>query len=474
MDRELKIKKSMRLFAEAMKVMPGGVSSNARLWQSALFCPIYTPCTIFANKANGAHIWDVDGNKYIDFRLGFGPVILGHGDPYVTREVDKATKKGTLFALDNELELSVSKQIISMVPCAEKVRFSVTGTESTMHAIRLARAYTGKDVIVKFEGHYHGGHDYLLWSTNPPYNTKERPYKQSLGIPEAIRKLVIVETWNNFESIERTIKQHHRKIAAIITEPIMGNAAAIMPKPGYLKHLKELCERYDVLLIFDEVKTGFRVSRGGAQEIFGVKPHIATFAKSMSNGYPISAITGQKEIMDLFGPGKYKVTQGGTYASNPISLTAAKATLEILKNRTVYEKLNVYGKRLMRGIQRILDDYKIENVVQGHPTMFQYVATNNRDTIYNYRELKSNYHAELYAKVQYWLMTRGILLDEDNQECFYTSLAHTKEKTLEPTLNAFEQSLERALTSKFKITRFKLPGTEKLIAPQPGSLKVPT
>ncbi len=386
-DKRFKMQKSMELFSQALKLMPGGVSSNARLWETATFCPIYTPCTIFAKKALGAHIWDVDGNKYIDYRLGFGPIILGHGYPAVTKKVREEAEKGTIFALDNELEIEVSKQIIDMVPCAELVRFSVTGTEATMHAIRAARAYTGKDVIVKFEGHYHGGHDYLLWSTSPPYDTKDRPYQQSLGIPKAIRDLVIVETWNNFESIEKTVRENHKKIAAIITEPIMGNAAAIMPKPGYLKHLKELCDRYNIVLIFDEVKTGFRVARGGAQEFFGVTPHLATFAKSMSNGYPVSAIVGQEEIMRLFGPGKHKVTQGGTYASNPLSLTAAKATLEVLKNREVYEQINVFGKRLMRGIEKILDGNGIENVVQGHPAMFQYIATNNRDIIYNYREL---------------------------------------------------------------------------------------
>ncbi|MFI5412854.1 MAG: aspartate aminotransferase family protein, partial [Candidatus Micrarchaeales archaeon] len=444
----------------------------ARLWKTAYFCPIYTPCTIFAKRAYGAHIWDVDGNEYIDFRLGFGPIILGHGYPSVTKRIQKEARKGTIFALDNELELTVSRKIINMVPCAEMVRFSVTGTEATMHAIRAARAYTKKEVIVKFEGHYHGGHDYLLWSTDPPYDTHERPYQQSLGIPKAIKKLVNVETWNNFESIEKTLKQNHKNIAAVITEPIMGNAAAIMPKPGYLKHLKELCDRYDVVLIFDEVKTGFRVARGGAQEYFGVTPHMATFAKSMSNGYPMSAIVGQEEIMKLFGPGKHKVTEGGTYASNPLSLTAADATLNVLKNKEVYNKIYTYGERLMHGIQRILDDNKIDSVVQGHPAMFQYIATNNRKRIYNYKELKSNYHADLYAKVQYWLMTQGVLVDEDNQECFFTCLSHATEKTLKPTLDAFEKSVEKALNSKFKMVRYKLAGTGKLVA-QKGNTAMP-
>ncbi len=442
----------MKLFSDALKIMPGGVSSNARLWQTAYFCPIYSPCTIFAKRAYGSHIWDVDDNKYIDYRLGFGPVILGHGYSAVRKAVNKKEREGTVYALDNELELDVAKMLKEFVPCAEMVRFSVTGTEATMHAIRAARAYTGKEIILKFEGHYHGGYDYMLYSTHPPYDTKKRPYQQSIGIPSSISKLVKVETWNNFESLENTVKKHHGKIAAIITEPIMGNAAAIMPKPGYLRFMRELCDRYDIVLIFDEVKTGFRVARGGAQELYGVKPDLATFAKSISNGYPMSAITGKREIMELFGPGPHKVTQGGTYASNPMSMAAAKATLSILRNRDVYDRLNGFGRELMKGIKNILEEHRVKAVVQGRPTMFQYIATNNRKAIHNYRELKSNYHAHLFGKIQYWLMTKGVLVDEDNQECFYTSLSHDR-KDLKHTLDAFDFAVDQALSVKIKRER---------------------
>ncbi len=452
----LKIAKSMKLFSDALEVMPGGASSNARLWQTAQFCPIYTPCTIFAKRAYGANIWDVDGNKYIDYRLGFGPIILGHSYPAVSEALHREERKGTVYALDNELELKVSERIIDMVPSAEMVRFSVTGTEATMHAIRLARAYTGKDVILKFEGHFHGDHDYLLYSTSPPYTTRKRPYAQSAGIPKAIDRLVKVETFNNFDAIEKTVKENHRRLAAIILEPIMGNAAGIMPKPGYLKFLKELCDDYDVLLIFDEVKTGFRVARGGAQELFGVRPNISTIGKAMSNGYPISAIVGEEDIMQHFGPGPHKVTHGGTYASNPVSLTAADATLNILKNREVYGRLYRYGEKLMKGISAILEEQDVQAVVQGHPTMFQYVPTDRKE-IHNYRELGNSAGMELYAKIQYWLLTKGVMLDEDSQECWYTCLAHSSRNDLKPTLDAFRFAVERAKNSKFKATRFKLP-----------------
>lgn len=456
-EKGLKIEKSAKLFSEALKVMPGGVSSNARLWQTAQFCPIYTPCTIFVKKARGSHMWDVDGNKYIDYRLGFGPIILGHSHPKITKALQEAEKEGTVYALDNELELQVSKQMIDLIPSAEMVRFSVTGTEATMHAIRLARAYTGKEVIVKFEGHYHGGHDYLLFSTSPPYDTRIRPYPESRGIPKIISKLVHVETFNNFASIESYLKKNHRKVAGMILEPIMGNASGIMPKPGYLKHLRELCDRYNVVLIFDEVKTGFRVSRGGAQQLYNVKPDLSTFGKSMSNGHPISAIVGKEEMMRMYGPGPHGVTQGGTYASNPISLTATNATLSLLKDEDIYSKISRFGKRLMTGMKDVLDDNKVESVMVGHPAMFQYVITNNHREIHNYRELKSTYGLDLFSKIQYWLLTRGVMVDEDSQECWYTCLAHDMDEDLKPTLDAFKVAVEKAKNSKFKAQRFKLP-----------------
>ncbi len=459
--KTFKLKRSTELFSQALKVMPGGASSNARLWQSSQLCPIYTPCTIFAKRATGSHIYDVDGNKYIDYRLGFGPVILGHSYPAVVSAVHEAERRGTVYGLDNELELEVSKSIIEMVPSAEMVRYSVTGTEAVMHAVRLARAYTKKNVIVKFEGHYHGGFDYLLYSTEPPYETKKRPYKQSLGIPREIDRLVHVETFNNFVSIEGYLKRNHRDVAAVILEPIMGNAAGIMPKPGYLKFLRELCDRYDVLLIFDEVKTGFRVSRGGAQELFNVKPHLTTLAKSLSNGYPISAITGEEEIMQMFGPGPHKVTQGGTYASNPQALTAANATLKILRNRSVYARLNRYGKALMKGMMGIFEKHGVSACMLGHPNMFQYVLTNNKREIHNYRELKTEYGNDLYSKIQYWLLTKGVMLDEDSQECWYTCLSHIEQKDLMPTFEALDFAVGHALNSKFKATRSELSNPKK-------------
>jgi len=448
---ELKIGKSMELHTKASKLMPGGVSSNARLWHS--LCPIYTPCSIFVDNAKGSHIWDVDGNEYIDYRLGFGPVILGHSHPAVHERIHEYDEKGIIYALDNPLEITVAEKIRSLVSSAEMIRYSVSGTEATMHAIRIARAYTRKEKIVKFEGQYHGAHDYLLFSTDPGVESVPgKPHPASLGIPKAIEKLVIINQWNDFNAIEKTVKKQADNIAAIITEPVMGNAAVIPPRDGYLKFLKELCDKNDILLIFDEVKTGFRLSDGGAQKLFGVKPHMSTFAKSMGNGYPISAITGLEEIMEKVGP--KKVVHGGTYASNPVSLAAADATLDEIKKGYVYSNIEKFGRALMKGIQDILQDRKIDGIVQGYPAMFQMLFT-KQDRVYNYRELmKCNLN--LYAKLQVHLLMKGVMVDEDNGEPLFTCAAHNDED-LKQTLEAIDECLPIAIESKMQIAkqRFK-------------------
>lgn len=434
--KKLKVTKSLKLYTEALNYLPAGVSSNARLMHG--ICPTYAPCSIFIKKAQGSHIWDVDGNKYIDYRLGYGPVILGHSYEKVRRAIHAAETKGQVYALDNELEIEVAKRIRKMVPCGHMVRYSNSGTEATMAAVRIARAYTKKEKILKFEGHFHGTHDYVLFSTDPPFNSaRGQPIAASTGIPKAIEKLVVVEEWNNFEKLEQTVKLHYKDLAAIITEPIMGNAGAIMPKNDYLKHMKELCDKYGILLIFDEVKTGFRVAKGGAQELFKVRPHLATFAKSLGNGYPIAAIAGIKDVMSEIGP--MKVAQGGTYSANPVSLTAAKATLDELKKDFVLKGVHNYGKKLMNGIHDILQDHKINHLLQGHPSMFQFMFT-QRDVIRDFRDLASC-NMDLYAKFQYELLRRGVMIDEDNEEVVFSCYSHDYED-LEHTLEAFEDSVK--------------------------------
>jgi glutamate-1-semialdehyde 2,1-aminomutase len=425
----------MYLYRESLKLLPAGTGSNARLMHTV--CPIASPCTIFIDKAQGCMLWDVDGNQYIDYRLGYGPVILGHSYPRVVRAVNRAQKEGVVYALGNELEIELAKKLAQVLPSAEMTRFANSGTESTMAAVRIARGYTKKDKIIKFEGAFHGAHDYVLYSTDPPFTApRKKPHPMSWGIPQGIANYVVIEDWNDFTAIEQTVRKHQHEIAAIICEPVMGNAGCIPPLKGYLKHLRELCHQHDILLIFDEVKTGFRLAMGGAQEVFKVTPDLTCFAKSLGNGYPIAGVTGSADIMDVIGPGK--VVHGGTYSANPISLTAALATLDVLERRRVHDHLNRFGTKLMRGIDEVLNDARLPHVVQGFPSMFQFFFT-RRDRITTYRELQ-DCDMTLYAKLHVELLKRGIMIDEDNEEVIFTSFAH-RDRELRETLDAFQDAV---------------------------------
>ncbi len=436
-------KKSRKLEIEATNILAAGSNSNARLWKSKI-CPTLAPCSLFIKKAKGPYIWDVDNNKYIDYRLAFGPVILGHEYEPIHKAVRNAHKTGVIFGLNHENEINVSKKVQKAVPSVDLVRFSSTGTEATMTAVRVARAFTKKEKIVKFEGHFHGNHDYLLFSTDPPFTSKEKtPHFSSFGIPKSIKNLVLIEEWNNFESVEKTIKKHKDEIAAIILEPVMGNATVIPPKKGFLQFLRKICNENNILLIFDEVKTGFRLSLGGAQEIYNVNPDITTLAKALGNGYPISLIGGKREIMEMIAPGK--VSHGGTYSANPLSLAAASATLDCLMKKEVYAKIDNVGKSLMNGISNILEDCKLNHTLQGFPGMFQFVFT-EKEKIEDYRDLQS-VDFNMFVNLQFELLRRGIMLDEDNEEPFYLSYSHKKED-INKTLEAFKEAVPCTIIKK--------------------------
>ncbi len=428
---------SQKLFKESLNILAAGTNSNARLWRSKL-CPTAAPCSIFIKRAKGAYIWDADDNKYIDYRLAFGPVILGHEYETVHREVQKAHKKGVIFGLTHEAEIDLTKKVQRVVPCAELVRYSSTGTEATMTAIRVARGFTGREKIIKFEGHFHGNHDYLLFSTDPPFTSKRGvPYQASLGIPKVIKELVLVAEWNNINSVERLITANKDQIAAMILEPVMGNATVIPPKKGFLQALRKLCDDHGILLIFDEVKTGFRLALGGAQEVFHVTPDIATFAKAIGNGYPISIIAGKREIIETIGPGK--VSHGGTYSANPLSIAAASSTLDCLMKRNVYSHINKMGNLLMKGLSNIFTDHGQNHIMQGFPGMFQFVLT-DKDVIENYRDLQGADFAA-FVDLQFELLRRGVMIDEDNGEPIYLSYSHGK-KEIHRTLDALDDALQ--------------------------------
>jgi glutamate-1-semialdehyde 2,1-aminomutase len=429
--------KSQAFFERAKKVIPYGVNSNFRYSGDQT--------TLVADARNG-YVYDFDGKKYIDYRLGYGPVILGHADPFVTERVKEAIGHGISFAATQEYEVKVAERIVDMCPGVDMVRLSNTGSECTMHALRLARGHTGRDKILKFEGCYHGAHDYVLWSTASGKIEEvgdrhhPRAYKQSIGIPEVMRELITVAPWNDVEVLGDILEEEGEQIAAIIVEPVLGNGAALMPKPGYLEFLREQADQYGIVLIFDEVKTGFRMGPGGAGEYFGVLPDISTFAKAMGNGYPIAAFGGKKEFMMSIAPGK--VFQGGTYTGNVVSTAAADATLEYMQSGKVFPQMAKVGGILMSGIDEILNRYGVPHIMSGVPSMFGIIFAEQKPT--DWREL---YEADwdLYEEItERMINVHGVMPDNDGFEPYFLCADHTEEDAAK-TLEAFEDGLKHAL-----------------------------
>jgi glutamate-1-semialdehyde 2,1-aminomutase len=425
--------KTKAFFERADRVLPFGVSSNFRYWGEGE--------NMGAARAEGTYIWDFDGNRYIDYRLGFGPVILGHGNPVVVERVAETIRSGTVFALTHELEVKVAERIVEMCPGVEQVRFANSGTEATMHALRIARSHTGREKIIKFEGQYHGMHDYVLFSTvsSPVEALGHRrspiPTPTSSGIPKAIHQMVITLPYNDFEMLERTLKQAWGDVAAIIVEPILGNMAGAMPQPGWLELIRRLCDEYGIVMIMDEVKTGFRVAPGGAQEYFGVCGDLVAYAKAMGNGFPIAVIGGNKEVMASVGPGR--TAQGGTYCGNAVGTAAADATLEIIAQGEALKTIEARGRALMTGIHDILTDAGLEHHLIGPPSMFGIVF--GGDVPVDFRAWLKLDHS-LYTSIMMALVRRGAMPDPDGGEPWFLCAA-LSEKDVEDTLNYFEDAV---------------------------------
>jgi glutamate-1-semialdehyde 2,1-aminomutase len=386
----------------------------------------------------------VDGNRYIDYRLGFGPVILGHAHEEVDNHVREAISDGTVYAFTTEREIRVAEKMVEMVPGLDMVRFANSGTEATMHAIRLARAFTGRQKIVKFEGHYHGMHDYVLWSTAgadaSSLNNRRNPtpLASTSGIPNAIRELVITLPFNDFELLEYTLKQSWFDVACIIAEPMLGNAASIEPLPGYLEHIRKLCDEYGIVFILDEVKTGFRVARGGAQELYNITPDLATYAKSMGNGYPVAAFGGKREIMERLGRG---VAHGGTYNGNGVAMAAAEKTLEILSSTQALEEVAERGRQLQKGISDILEAHNTPFVFSGHPSMFGVTFAESQPK--DLRDWTASNHDQ-YNTILEALVKRGSMPDPDSLEPWFFCQAHSQQD-IDETLTAFEESVKEVM-----------------------------
>jgi glutamate-1-semialdehyde 2,1-aminomutase len=419
--------KSKVLQQRAMNVAPLGVNSNFRFWGEG--------ATLYMDKAKGAYLWDVDGKRYIDYRLAFGPIILGHSFDEVDAKVIEEIQRGTLAAMTYEMEVALVEKIVEMCPAVEMARLACSGTEATMHATRVARAYTGRDILLKFEGNYHGFHDHLLWSTYAPsesYGSRRSPIPVpgSSGIPKAMGDKIITLPFNDFEGFERVMTSYGEQIAAVITEPCQGNCGAIDPQPGFLELIRKLTTEYGVVFILDEVKSGFRFANGGAQEYYNIMPDMATYAKAMGNGYPIAAFGGKKEIMSIIGHG---VAQGGTYTNNKAGVAAGYATLSILQQHPIIETINERGKRLMTGLQEIFEDSSIPVVFSGPPPMFSFAIGIDKPTCQ--REWTES-DREYYLRLVDAAIEHGVMPDHDAREPWFLCYSHS-EADVDETLNIF-------------------------------------
>jgi glutamate-1-semialdehyde 2,1-aminomutase len=429
--------KSNRQHLKALQKLPLGVSSNFRYWGKDK--------TIYIEKGRGGRLWDIDGNEYIDYRMGYGPGILGYADPRVDQAAREGMEVGGVFALSTELEYTVAERISKMVPAAELVRYSNSGTEAVMAALRLARAHTGKDSHIVVEGGYHGIFDSVLWYSEVEewdQTAGDPPIEPgSEGIPGILRKLAHFTPLNDANYLEDLLKRHHQSIGAYLIEPIMGNACSITATSEYVQAARELCDKYNVVMIVDEVKTGFRVARGGVQELMGFKADLCTFAKAVGNGYPISVVAGREDIMRKIGDG---VIHGGTYTCHSVALAAANKTLEILDETDALQTIADYGAAMQNGMGEILGNRGIPHTFVGHPSMggliFADVAPDN------YREwVNSDY--EFYDAMAPELHDRGVLCEPDSREPFFICEAHAKDDSLNQTLAAFEQAVDTTMNT---------------------------
>jgi len=419
--------KSKKLFNDAKKVIPSGVNSPVRY---------YDPYPFFVKKSQGSHLWDEDNNRLIDFCNGYGALLLGHRRKEIISAVLKQLKTGTLFATPSSLEIKLSKLIIGNFSSIQKVRLVNTGAEATMTAIRLARGFTKKKKIIKFEGCYHGSYDSVLVKAGS--GAAHHGISVSEGGLKEISSNTLVVQYNNSDELEAVIKKH-KDIAGVIVEPILANMGLILPENNFLKNLRRITKEKNIPLIFDEIVTGFRVSPGGAQSHFGIKPDLTTLGKALGNGFTIAAVGGRKDIMDQLTPGG-KVYQASTFAGNPISVSAAISsiiTMNKLKNK-LYSRLERYCALLARAIDDIATDLKIPHQINFTASMLQIFFTNQ--PVVNYTSaMKSD--SKKFKKLFSALLKKGIFVAPSQFEVVFLSTAHTKSDFNE-AINAYQYALK--------------------------------
>ena len=439
--------KSQEMFQRAIKVIPGGVHSNARY---------LTPYPLYFLKAEGNKIWDIDGNEYLDYFVNHGAIVLGHRYPKVEDAVRNQMESGLAAGYESELTVSTTEDLVRMIPHAEMARFAGSGSDAVMSAIHIARGYTGRKKILKTEGAWHGTYDYACASYRSPL-AKAGPKKTPRTIPESagfvredVIKNTIIAPFNDSTALERIVKKNKRTLAAVIIEPIIHNSGAIMPKEGYLKSVREITERNDILLIVDEVITGFRCAPGGAQQYYEIEADIGTYGKAIANGYPVAAIVGKKDILEKSGPdvkssvgGFGGVIYGGTFHAHHLAVAACKATMADLKDGRVAKHLNDLTQLLAKGVKEISDDTHLNMRVDGLGGEFTMYFTDRSPS--NYREAitTDSGNGEKFLSLQKYLQTIGIRLLPRHIYHHGFSYSHTKddiERLLRGTREWVEQS----------------------------------
>lgn len=421
--------RSEQLFAEALKYIPGGVNSPVRAFRAVGGQPF------FVRKASGARVWDVDGNEYVDYVGTWGPAILGHAHPKIIQAVQQAAEQGTSFGIPNPFEVTMAQRICALVPSVQKVRMCNSGTEATMSAIRLARGFTKRDKIIKFDGCYHGHTDSLLVKAGSGALTFGNP--DSAGVPAAFTQHTIVLPYNDPDAVTAAFAANGGQVAGIIIEPVPGNAGLYLPRPGYLEFLREITRREGALLIFDEVMTGFRLAKGGAQERFGITPDLSCFGKVIGGGLPVGAFGGRAEIMDCLAP-LGPVYQAGTLSGNPLAMAAGLAALEALAAGNAYERLEQLGAALEAGLKDAAKQAGVPVQFNRCGSMFCGYFTSQ--PVHNLADaMKSD--RERFKKYFHGMLDQGVYLAPSQFEAGFLSTAHT-EADIEQTVRAAAKSMK--------------------------------
>ena len=424
-------KNSDKLFQKALQLIPGGVNSPVRAFKSVGGSPL------FIRKATGSKLWDVDGNEFIDYVGSWGPMILGHAHPRILEAIYKAANDGTSFGAATERELEMAELISSTMPSVEMVRMVNSGTEATMSAIRLARAFTGRDKIIKFDGCYHGHADSFLIKAGSGAMTLGIP--DSPGVPPAIGAATLTAQYNDISSVEQLIASHGNQIACIIVEPVVGNMGCVPPEKGFLEGLRSLCTKHGILFIIDEVMTGFRLALGGAQELYGIAADITTLGKIIGGGLPVGAYGGKKEIMKLVSPSG-PMYQAGTLSGNPIAMAAGIETLKILRSDpSLYQKLEEKSAKLEQGFQKIILHYGLPLTQNRIGSMFTLFFTKIRVRDYETAKTSDTKKFGIYFNE---MLHNGIYLAPSQFEAAFVSMSHSDED-IKRTTEAAEQALKK-------------------------------